>query len=70
LIYVDARLFKFSKTNLDAAAAILPLQSDPGHQLVELAPFFGKFNPEVAISLFGELLLAPRLRLGPWQSVG
>jgi Protein of unknown function, DUF481 len=30
LIYVDARLFKFSKTNLDATASILPALSDPG----------------------------------------
>jgi len=27
LIYVDARFFKFSKTNLDATAAILPVLS-------------------------------------------
>jgi hypothetical protein len=30
LIYVDAKLFKFSKTNLDATAAILPAVTDPG----------------------------------------
>src|SRR5215510_8699826 len=30
LIYVDAKLFKFSKTNLDATAALLPALSDPG----------------------------------------
>jgi Protein of unknown function, DUF481 len=30
LIYVDASLFKFSKTNLDATATILPVLSDPG----------------------------------------
>jgi hypothetical protein len=30
LIYVDARLFKFSKTNLDATVGILPAVTDPG----------------------------------------
>jgi hypothetical protein len=30
LIYVDAKVFKFSKTNLDATAALLPALSDPG----------------------------------------
>jgi hypothetical protein len=30
LIYADARLFKFSKTNLDLTAALLPAVSDPG----------------------------------------
>jgi hypothetical protein len=30
LIYLDARLFKFSKTNLNATAAILPVLTDPG----------------------------------------
>ena len=30
LIYLDARLFKFSKTNLNAIAAILPVLTDPG----------------------------------------
>jgi hypothetical protein len=30
LIYVDGRFFKFSKTNLDATATILPALSDPG----------------------------------------
>jgi hypothetical protein len=30
LIYVDARLFKFSKTNLDATASVVPALSDPG----------------------------------------
>jgi hypothetical protein len=30
LIYADARFFKFSKTNLDATAALLPALSDPG----------------------------------------
>jgi len=30
LIYVDARLFKFSKTDLDATAGILPAVTDPG----------------------------------------
>lgn len=30
LIYTEARLFKFSKTNLDLTAALLPAVSDPG----------------------------------------
>jgi hypothetical protein len=30
LIYTEARLFKFSKTNLDATATVLPALSDPG----------------------------------------
>ncbi len=30
LVYADARLFKFSKTNLDLTAALLPTFSDPG----------------------------------------
>jgi hypothetical protein len=30
LIYVDAKVFKFSKTNLDATAELLPALSDPG----------------------------------------
>lgn len=30
LIYMDARFFKFSKTNFEATAAILPAFSDPG----------------------------------------
>lgn len=30
LIYVDAKVFKFSKTNLEATAALLPALSDPG----------------------------------------
>ncbi len=30
LIYADARLFKFSKTNVDFTAALLPAVSDPG----------------------------------------
>jgi hypothetical protein len=30
LIYVDAKVFKFSKTNLDATAALLPALSDSG----------------------------------------
>jgi hypothetical protein len=29
LIYVETSFFKFSKTNLDATAAILPVMSDP-----------------------------------------
>ena len=30
LLYAEARLFKFSKTNLDLSAALLPAMSDPG----------------------------------------
>ncbi len=30
LIYIDARLFKFSRTNLDVTATVLPAISDPG----------------------------------------
>jgi len=30
LIYVDAKVFKFSKTNLDATAELLPALSNPG----------------------------------------
>ncbi len=30
LIYMDARLFKFSRTNLDVTATVLPAISDPG----------------------------------------
>ena len=30
MIYMEARLFKFSRTNLDAVAALLPAVSDPG----------------------------------------
>ena len=30
LLYTEARLFKFSKTNLDLSAALLPAMSDPG----------------------------------------
>ena len=30
MLYADARLFKFSKTNLDVTAALLPAISDPG----------------------------------------
>ncbi len=30
IFYADARLFKFSKTNLDVTAALLPALSDPG----------------------------------------
>ncbi len=30
LIYLDARLFKFSRTNLDLTATVLPALSDPG----------------------------------------
>jgi hypothetical protein len=30
LIYAEAKLFKFSKTNLDATATLLPALSDPG----------------------------------------
>ncbi len=30
LIYLDARLFKFSRTNLDVTATVLPAISDPG----------------------------------------
>jgi Protein of unknown function, DUF481 len=35
LIYLDARLFKFSKTNLDATAAILPVLTDPGRVRID-----------------------------------
>jgi hypothetical protein len=35
LIYVDARLFKFSKTNLDATAAILPVLSNTGRVRID-----------------------------------
>jgi hypothetical protein len=35
LIYVDARLFKFSKTNFDATAAILPVLTDPGRVRID-----------------------------------
>jgi len=31
LIYAEANLFKFSKTNLDVTASLLPALSDPGH---------------------------------------
>lgn len=31
LVYAEARLFRFSKTNLDLTAAFLPAVSDPGH---------------------------------------
>ncbi|HST10818.1 MAG TPA: DUF481 domain-containing protein [Terriglobales bacterium] len=30
IVYADAKLFRFSKTNLDATAALLPALSDPG----------------------------------------
>jgi len=30
LVYAEAKLFKFSKTNLDATAGLLPALSDPG----------------------------------------
>jgi hypothetical protein len=30
LIYIDAKMFKFSKTNLDVTASLLPALSDPG----------------------------------------
>jgi len=35
LIYVDARLFKFSKTNLEATAAILPVLSNQGRVRID-----------------------------------
>lgn len=35
LIYLDTRLFKFSKTNLDATAAILPVLTDPGRVRID-----------------------------------
>ena len=31
LIYTEVKLFRFSKTNFDATAAVLPALSDPGH---------------------------------------
>jgi len=48
LIYADAKLFKFSKTNLDATASLLPGLSDPGRV---------RFNANAAyyIKLIGNL---------------
>ncbi len=48
LIFAQARLFKFSKTNLDATAALLPAISDPGRL---------RFNTDVAyyIKIIGNL---------------
>jgi hypothetical protein len=48
LIYLDAKLFKFSKTNLDVTASLLPALSDPGRV---------RFNTNAAyyIKLIGNL---------------
>ena len=48
LIYVEVKLFKFSKTNLDATASLLPALSDPGRV---------RFNTNAAyyIKLIGNL---------------
>jgi hypothetical protein len=48
LIYVDARFFKFSKTNLDATAAVLPVLSDPGRVRIDT-------NASYYIKIIGDL---------------
>lgn len=48
LIYGDARFFRFSKTHLDATAAILPFLSDPGRIRVNT-------NATYYVKLFGQL---------------
>jgi hypothetical protein len=56
LIYVDAKLFKFSKTNLDATAAILPVLSDPGRVRIDAnAAYYIKIigNLKWNISFYG-----------------
>src|ERR1700761_2274177 len=56
LIYVDARLFKFSKTDLDATAAILPALSDPGRIRIDAnAAYYIKIvsNLKWNISFYG-----------------
>jgi hypothetical protein len=56
LIYVDARLFKFSKTNLDATAAILPALSDLGRIRIDAnASYYIKIisNLKWNISFYG-----------------
>jgi hypothetical protein len=56
LIYVDARFFKFSKTNLDATAAILPVLSDPRRVRIDMnASYYIKLisNLKWNISFYG-----------------
>jgi hypothetical protein len=56
LIYLDARLFKFSKTNLNATAAILPVLTDPGRVRVDTnASYYIKIigNLKWNISFYG-----------------
>src|SRR5271156_5890275 len=48
LIYLDASLFKFSKTNLDATAAILPVLTDPGRVRINT-------NASYYIKIIGDL---------------
>jgi hypothetical protein len=56
LIYVEARLFRFSKTNLDATAAILPVLSDPDRVRIDMnASYYIKLinNLKWNISFYG-----------------
>src|SRR5271154_5789256 len=48
LIYLDARIFKFSKTNLNATAAILPVLTDPGRVRIDT-------NASYYIKIIGDL---------------
>ena len=48
LIYVDAKLFKFSKTSFDATASIVPALSDPGRVRVDT-------NASYYIKIIGDL---------------
>jgi hypothetical protein len=56
LIYSEATLFKFSKTNLNARIAVLPALSDPGHLRVDTnASYYVKLvgNLKWNVSFYG-----------------